>query len=374
MFFCVEQVYHTDDKMVDTTNWPSCTCERGKYRCHHMAVAMIHANRTVSCTDKSCSWSKPKKSTSNQAAVPTISEMYPDKKTISYLDRDMNEEDVDWFYNKLQEKGRYCSMLWLLSKEPVEPNRPAPTIEDMVTSEAFLQCDMPIVFVLNTMAVTREQILRVEEVTRGQTCNDLWNLYRVGRVTASKFGSIIKCMQSNKQPTVSLMKSLLGEYNVSGAKSIQWGSLHEQTALELYVQHCGVNVQKSGLWLYSKGFCGASPDGIVDENCILEIKCPYSIRDSDVSSHIGPKFFLTKGVNGLALINMQNEQGFNYYHQIQGCMWLSGRKSCDLLVWTPQELFVTTVHYDEHYELKHACLLEQFFVKHFLPAFLAKGK
>jgi hypothetical protein len=192
---------------------------------------------------------------------------------------------------------------------------------------------------------------------------------------ASKFGSIIKCMQLNRQSIASLMKSLLGEYNVSGAKSIQWSSLHEQTALELYEQHCGVHVQKSSLWLYSKGFCGASPDGIVDENCILEIKCPYSIQESDVSSHIGPKFFLTKsGVDGLAVNNLQNEQDFSYYHQMQGCMWLSGRKSCDFLVKTPQELFVTTVQYDQQYELKYACLLEQFFVKHFLPAVLAKGK
>lgn len=99
---CVVQVYHTDKKMVDTTNWPSSTCERGKYRCHHMAVAMIPANRTVSCTDKPCSWSKPKKSTINQAAVRTISEIYPNKKTFSYLDHEMAEEDEDWFRNKLQ--------------------------------------------------------------------------------------------------------------------------------------------------------------------------------------------------------------------------------------------------------------------------------
>jgi hypothetical protein len=144
---CVVQVYHTDEKMVDTTNWSSCTCERGKYRCHHMAVAMIQANRTVSCTDKSCSWSQPKKSTGNQAAVRTISEMYPDKKIFSYLDRKM-AEGVDWFHNKLQENDRYCSMLWYLSKEPEEILRPTPTIEDIMTSEAFLlQCDMPIMVV-----------------------------------------------------------------------------------------------------------------------------------------------------------------------------------------------------------------------------------
>ena len=39
---------------MDERNVPSCTCKHGTYRCHHMAVTMLNAYRSVSSTDKTC--------------------------------------------------------------------------------------------------------------------------------------------------------------------------------------------------------------------------------------------------------------------------------------------------------------------------------
>ena len=36
---------------------------RGNFRCHHMAVALLHAQKSVSKTDGECQWSKKKKQT-----------------------------------------------------------------------------------------------------------------------------------------------------------------------------------------------------------------------------------------------------------------------------------------------------------------------
>lgn len=33
-------------------------------------------------------------------------------------------------------------------------------------------------------------------------------------------------------------------------------------------------VEETGLWLYSSGVLGASPDGLINDGKILEVKCP----------------------------------------------------------------------------------------------------
>ena len=92
---------------------------------------------------------------------------------------------------------------------------------------------------------------------------------------------------------VSLIKTLLGEYDASGATAVQWGMLYENTAIEKYQAENGVVVKPSGLWLHNRGLCGASPDGLVDEKKVLEVKCPYSAREENVTDVTGTNFFFT---------------------------------------------------------------------------------
>jgi hypothetical protein len=37
-----------------------CTCPRGLFRCHHIAVVLLYAHKNISCTDKECVWAKRK--------------------------------------------------------------------------------------------------------------------------------------------------------------------------------------------------------------------------------------------------------------------------------------------------------------------------
>jgi hypothetical protein len=65
--------------------------------------------------------------------------------------------------------------------------------------------------------------------------------------------------------------------------------------------------------MYEPQFLGASPDGIVDDVSIVEVKCPYVGRDNDIK--LGKAFpFLKYSADGDIVLNKTN----NYYCQVQG--------------------------------------------------------
>ena len=53
-------------------------------------------------------------------------------------------------------------------------------------------------------------------------------------------------------------------------------------------------VQESGLWLDLCGTLGASPDGLVGKNEIVEVKCPYTYRNTTVEKAAESKDFYKK--------------------------------------------------------------------------------
>jgi len=188
-------------------------------------------------------------------------------------------------------------------------------------------------------------------------------------------------MEGHRKPAPSVMKTLLGEYDASRARAVQWGVLHEKTAIRKYEEERSVVVAESGLWLHSGGFCGASPDGIIDSDKIIEVKCLFSIRNENVTDKIGDDFFITfhhkkeadsadTVDNGAVILNLKNQQGHSYYHQIQSNLWLTGRSVCDFVVWTPSSILVISVTKDELYETKYLTLLEQFYKQYFIRKFI----
>ena len=58
----------------------------------------------------------------------------------------------------------------------------------------------------------------------------------------------------------------------------------EALSVREFEEHAGHEVNSTGLWLHSSGILGASPDGfILDQNAVLEVKCPYSARNLTVA-------------------------------------------------------------------------------------------
>ena len=194
--------------------------------------------------DVECSWKKRKPS---NLSTQSASEMFPPSKKYAPLSRKPDEEDRKFLYSKLEEYGRFTGIWWIMSPEPpVSKPLPISTIGEIVFSEQFLKIegqDNQNMFLQNKAKISTLDIVNVASLTTGQRDNPLWHEARKGRLRASNFGCVLK----SKRATPSLIKRLLGEYDLSRVKAVQWGTNNEKEALKFW--H------------------------------VLEVKCPYTVRN-----------------------------------------------------------------------------------------------
>lgn len=104
--------------------------------------------------------------------------------------------------------------------------------------------------------------------------------------------------------------------------SLKWGREHESDAFTEYVESCSSaeqeTVKKAGFYIGEPSFLGASPDGIVElvEGLkIIEIKCPYSVRDMTIEEACLENGFYCTLQNDSLRLNQEH-----MYYQIQGTM------------------------------------------------------
>lgn len=81
-------------------------------------------------------------------------------------------------------------------------------------------------------------------------------------------------------------------------------------SLHVMFQRTGLNVTKSGLCVArTMPFLAASPDGLVGHDAVLEIKCPYTIRNKKITTDELP--YLVDVDGGLQL-----KKSHNYHYQV----------------------------------------------------------
>ncbi|PFX33887.1 hypothetical protein AWC38_SpisGene1217 [Stylophora pistillata] len=247
--------------------------------------------------------------------------MFPAPKKYSALSRKPTQADRSALYEDLKEYGRFTGLCCLISPErPVANQLPFPTIEEIIFSDEFLQAtgrQQQQDCLVRLSRLQETDILRVSELTAGLRDNPAWLLARRGRLTASNFGSVLKA----KRLTPSLVKHLLGEYYLSRVKAVQWGVNNEEEAVKAFTLKTGLAVKETGIWFYSSGILCASPDGITDEETVLEVKCPYTERNlTIVEAVVSATFFPEKcrSRQGYAL-----KKDYVRWHQVQGEMYFS---------------------------------------------------
>ena len=139
------------------------------------------------------------------------------------------------------------------------------------------------------------------------------------------------------------------------------GVKHEVDGRKAFEDITGLTVKSSGLQICpTHPFIAASPDGLVGNNCVLEIKCPYTGRESKIKP--GPMFpFLA--FSGQNIILKKNSK---YYDQIQGQMGVTGRNRAYFVVYTFVDVCIINVDFDEEFWL-YSMLpkLELFYHKYF---------
>lgn len=171
-----------------------------------------------------------------------------------------------------------------------------------------------------------------------------WFSIRWGVATASRFADVMavgrngQSLASRKNYLSELVIERLTEPPTEDdsykSSAMEWGIEYEPTAILEYELRTGNQVGNAFFEKHPTLEAGASPDGYVDKDGLIEIKCPNSathlqtLKDKEI-----PK---------------------QYVAQVQGQLWITGRKWCDFISYDPRfpsnaQIFITRVKRDEKY-------------------------
>lgn len=204
-------------------------------------------------------------------------------------------------------------------------------------------------------ALERRTILQAESME--------WRQERKLRLTASVFGKVCKRSLIKCGPFV---KNLVTEKNLEHVKSIAYGNNHEHLAREQLESQLKKPVKMCGLFIDKNlPFLGASPDGLVEEDKIVEIKCPYTARELSVDDAIKAKKnnFWKINKDGNTILNKRHD----WFFQAQGQLHITQRKTCIFAVWTNVDMKIELIDQDKLFWNDMEKKLEKFYLYCLLP-------
>lgn len=156
------------------------------------------------------------------------------------------------------------------------PDAAQPDIND----EEMLEEARNFLLRLKSQVPTFEARDKLEHQTRGQHENEKWREIRKNMLTASNFGAVIN--RREKTPPHNLVKRLLYGGEVF-TKSMEYGRINESVAIERYAADRNILVEKCGIFIdFVNPYLGASPDGLVGVDGIVEVKCLASLEGEDI--------------------------------------------------------------------------------------------
>jgi hypothetical protein len=176
-----------------------------------------------------------------------------------------------------------------------------------------------------------------------------WAVSRLGIPTASCYDRLLT--PKTRKPSTSrhaYRAELMAEWLMG--QPLDWGTTAwmargtemEDEARKWYEMDRDVDVAQVGLVLRDDGLTGGSPDGLVEEDGGLEIKCPMAV------GHV--KYLL--GIEDLTE---------KHIGQCQGYMYLTGRQWWDVLSYNPELPAVCTrIERDEDYITALVAVLDPF--------------
>ena len=169
-----------------------------------------------------------------------------------------------------------------------------------------------------------------------------WFAARAGKVTASRVADLMAKTKSGYSASrENYMAQLIVEKFTGGkgesfsSSAMQWGTEQEPFARAAYEARNGVFVDEVGFVCHPTiDGAGASPDGLVGDDGLIEIKCPNTATMIDT------------------LIN--ETVPAKYYAQMHLQMACTGRKWCDYVVFDPRmpasgQLFIKRIERDDKF-------------------------
>jgi putative phage-type endonuclease len=178
-----------------------------------------------------------------------------------------------------------------------------------------------------------------------------WFQARLGKVTASRVADVLAKIKSGESASRRNYKIQLVSERLTGEKqetyinqAMQDGIDREVFARDRYIQQFG-EVEEVGFIKHPTLEAGASPDGMVGDDGILEIKCPMGSTHTET--------LMTQDIPS------------KYIPQVQFQLLVTGRKWCDFVSYNPMfpehlQVFVKRVEADPVYQKELESEVKQF--------------
>jgi putative phage-type endonuclease len=165
-----------------------------------------------------------------------------------------------------------------------------------------------------------------------------WYKARLGCVTASEVKNVLmaKTTAGYQNYRAKLVLEILTgtQQDSFSSDAMNWGTEFEPIARQEYIMLTGNKVVEAGFIRHETMRAGASPDGEVNEDGLVEIKCP------NTTTHFNT--ILT------------NKSPKEYYAQMQMQMWIENRQWCDFVSYDPRvpssmQIFIVRVKRDDKF-------------------------
>lgn len=155
---------------------------------------------------------------------------------------------------------------------------------------------------------------------------EAWHEMRRGRFTASRFGDLMKegrgkddrfgqmCLTYVYEKIAEILTGSI--HSQAYGVAVEWGTDHEDEARITYEKDRRVKVKQTGFVIYGE-YAGGSPDGLVGDDGMIEIKCPFN-----PANHVR--------------VMLTGEVPYDHLWQIWGNMLITGRNWCDYISYDPR--------------------------------------
>lgn len=171
-----------------------------------------------------------------------------------------------------------------------------------------------------------------------------WFKQRNGRVTGSIVGAILGLspFMTRADAMRSMVRATIGAPSeFTGNIATEYGTANEPGALVEFQMESGLSVTPAPFVPY-EDWLGASPDGYTSDGGLIEVKCPFGLRNNT-----SPKF------------KSPADQP-HYMAQMQVQMYVTGRMHCHFYQWSTHGTDLQRVAYDPAWIVENMPRLRQF--------------
>lgn len=377
-----------------------CPCSGNDGQCNHLAATLFAmedaCKKSVSttseseddlpCTSKPCTWSIPKKrkqEPSTVQAVKFVKHVYGKKdkecSSSSTVHTTHNKKKSNTDYNALLEKikaveektGRKIGLHYIIPQQvpeystTVTKETPQPSKWDIVSPIKTAPLSMLGIAQKSLRSKTRlydsiKDRNDITEATKEQHLTRTWYDVRKPRITASKCKRCL--IRPTTSPTEAISEVLM--YNDRApTKAMKEGIEAESRIISEFEKDTGLTVHKSGFVISeTHPFLGASPDGIIDNHTIVEVK---NIQVKEAESHEDAMCRLGIYKKHGSAIEINKNHG--YYHQIQQQLFCTQSNSCHFIVSSAISTHREVITFDSGFWNDILPKLENFYFNHLFP-------